>query len=68
MSKRLIVNQVPVVLICNEPDGICELCLEKDELRPYGPNGERICFKCGMKDRDTTDKMMGRVLFGDQDD
>jgi hypothetical protein len=29
---------------------ICELCGKVDELRPYGPKGERICFDCGQKD------------------
>ena len=24
----------------------CDLCHEIDELRPYGPNGEVICYKC----------------------
>lgn len=24
----------------------CEFCHEPKELRPYGPNGERICFEC----------------------
>jgi ribosomal protein L37AE/L43A len=28
----------------------CELCAEMAELRPYGPNGEWVCFPCGMKD------------------
>lgn len=27
----------------------CQYCGEIDELRPYGSNGENICFKCGMK-------------------
>jgi hypothetical protein len=39
--------------------------VKKDELRPYGPKGERICFDCGMKDEATTDKMIGIKLFGD---
>lgn len=27
----------------------CYVCgSEKDELRPYGPRGEWICFSCGM--------------------
>lgn len=27
----------------------CDLCQEVAELRPYGPNGERICFPCAME-------------------
>lgn len=30
-------------------DGKCELCGAEEELRPYGPKGEKVCFKCGMK-------------------
>jgi len=48
-----------------EPDGICEMCGKVDELRPYGPNRERICFECGMKDEKTTDRQMGIHVFGD---
>ena len=54
-----------VVIIESETDDICELCGATDELRPYGPNGERICFDCGMKDPAMTDKRMGEVLFGE---
>jgi len=32
-----------------KPQG-CDLCGEVKELRPYGPNGEWVCFPCGMKD------------------
>ena len=35
-------------------DAICELCGRIDELRPYGPNGEQICYECGQKDPETT--------------
>ena len=28
----------------------CDLCGQVAELRPYGPNGEAVCFPCGMKD------------------
>jgi len=28
----------------------CDLCGKIAELRPYGPNGECVCFACGMKD------------------
>lgn len=37
--------------------GTCELCgKENEELRPFGPNNESICFDCGMKDQKTTEK------------
>jgi hypothetical protein len=31
----------------------CEFCGKIDELRPYGPNDENICFDCAMKDEET---------------
>lgn len=52
-----------IIIIQNEPDSICELCGKKDELRPYGPKGEKICFECGMKDKKTTDKKISE-FFG----
>ena len=30
----------------------CDLCGEIAELRPYGPNGECVCFSCGMRNED----------------
>lgn len=41
-------QMVPVIRMTEED--ICELCGDVAELRPYGPNGERVCFSCGMKD------------------
>ena len=60
MSRR--VNGIAI--ICDEPDLICFQCGKIDETRPYGPNGEEICFECGMKDPVTTKRMMDKVLFG----
>lgn len=34
-------------LIARQPADACELCGTQAELRPYGPNGERVCFPCG---------------------
>jgi hypothetical protein len=62
MSHR---DENGTVWIAAEPDGRCELCGAIDETRPYGPNGEQICFACGQKDPATTERMMGKVLFGD---
>lgn len=56
-----------VIVIKKEPDDICDLCGKKDEVRPYGPNGELICYDCGMKNPEVTERMMNRVLFGDED-
>lgn len=53
-----------IIILAVEPDGKCELCGKVDELRPYGPNGERICFDCGMKYERTTTIQMRIKLFG----
>lgn len=42
----------------------CELCGAVAELRPYGPNGENICYNCGMKDEAAVDKKINELLFG----
>lgn len=43
-----------IVIIENEKDQQCDDCGEIAELRPYGPNGSCICFKCAMKDEEGT--------------
>lgn len=63
MSKRL----GNVVILEPEPDCKCELCGAVEETRPYGPNGERVCFGCGMKNEEQTRRSMRRTLFGDLD-
>jgi hypothetical protein len=60
MSKRV----GNTIIIEREDDDKCEFCGKVDELRPYGPNRERICFECGMKDEATTQRIMARDLFG----
>lgn len=52
-----------VIIIEPEPDGICEYCGKKDELRPYGKDGARICVQCADKDPVTTEMMMKKMLF-----
>jgi len=51
-------------IIQEELPQACELCGVIDECRPYGPNGEEICFDCGMKDKETTAKQMDKYIFG----
>jgi hypothetical protein len=51
--------------IAPEPPQRCEFCGVIDETRPYGPDGEEICYDCGMKDPDTTERKMAEYLFGD---
>lgn len=50
--------------IAQEPDDTCEMCGQVDELRPYGPNYERICFDCGMKNEELTKQRMDEYIFG----
>lgn len=54
-------------IIAAELDQACELCGKIDECRPYGPNGEQVCFECGMKDEDTTKKKMAQYIFGEEE-
>jgi hypothetical protein len=43
-----------VVMLEPEQPQQCDLCGKIAELRPYGPNGESICYECGMKDEAAT--------------
>lgn len=61
MSKRI----GNVITIEKEEDQACEMCGAVEETRPYGPMGEQICYDCGMKNEEMTNKRMGQVLFGD---
>jgi hypothetical protein len=51
--------------IAQEQDTVCESCGKIDECRPYGLNGEQICFDCGMLDEETTKKKMEQYIFGE---
>ena len=61
MTKRV----GPFLIIQEEPPQQCDLCGKIDELRPYGPNSEKVCFDCGMKDKEAAErgflKMAGLV-------
>ncbi len=52
-------------IIKDEPEAKCELCGKIDELRPYGPRGERVCFDCGMKDEDAAKRQFSRHVLGE---
>lgn len=60
MSRNI--NGIPVIEA--EPDFICAFCGKVSETRPYGPNGEEICFDCGMKNEEQTEAVMDFKLFG----
>lgn len=49
-------------LIQAQPPGRCELCDAVEETRPYGPNGEQVCFDCGMKDEDAAKRAFERRM------
>ena len=52
------------LILCVEPPQQCDLCGKVDELRPYGPNGEAICFDCGMKNPQARDRAFIKRLEG----
>jgi hypothetical protein len=45
-------------------DGKCEMCGKVEELRPFGPNDENICFDCAMKDEATAKRKFKEMLEG----
>lgn len=51
------------IILCDEPDGVCDLCGKKEEVRPYGPSFCNVCYECGMKDKEATDARMHFKLF-----
>lgn len=40
----------------------CDFCAEIRELRPYGPKGETICFKCMKKNKSAAEKQLDTLL------
>lgn len=52
--------------IAVEPEQECELCHKIAETRPYGPNGERVCFQCGMKDEAAAKRQLAKHVFGEE--
>lgn len=62
MSRRL---KDGTFLIESEPPKTCELCGRGDEeTRPYGPNGEEVCYECGMKDEEAAARAFRVRLLG----
>jgi hypothetical protein len=62
MSEKKKIKRMTSFAIAYGKDGKCALCGKVDELRPYGPNDEWICFECGMKDEKTTKKKFENIL------
>jgi hypothetical protein len=44
--------------------GICTICGQRDELRPYGKGGALVCFDCMMKDEKEAKRQFGRLIKG----
>lgn len=42
----------------------CDLCGKVAELRPYGPNGENVCFDCGMKNPEAAKRALAKAMDG----
>ena len=53
-----------VIRIVRTEPAKCDLCGTVAELRPYGPNGENICFECGMKNEEATQRQFHRLTDG----
>lgn len=53
-----------MIIIEATPPGQCDLCGAIAELRPYGPNGENICFACGEKNKVATEHQCLSRLLG----
>lgn len=55
-------------VIAPEPLQVCEMCGTIDECRPYGPNGEQICFNCATTkcDPEQVEKRMAQHIFGEK--
>lgn len=62
---------IPKVIILGTDftEAPCEYCGKVDELRPYGKNGAKICFDCGMKPENikTTEAAFEKVLNGESE-
>lgn len=54
------------IFIEAEAPDLCEMCGEYDELRPVGPNRERICWNCGQNYPLGTERYI-EELFGNID-
>lgn len=64
VKKKLSEGQVlqKILNVAIKPHAACSECGKVAELRPYGKNGASICFSCGMKDKETTEKQFMKYL------
>lgn len=77
MPRWLVIGNTEKIIGMNNPElklaittidstksAACQLCGKPAELRPYGPNGESVCFDCGMKDEDAAKRQFAKLLDG----
>jgi hypothetical protein len=55
----------PGFIAVQEPEK-CDLCGAVEECRPYGPNGETVCYKCGMKNEAAAMAQFRRKVLGEE--
>lgn len=53
---------MPIINLNARKPQACDLCGEVDDLRPYGPKGEWVCFDCGMKDEEAARRAFNKRL------
>ena len=64
MTQVIKTPQGLIIVIAAEKPHTCAFCAKVAELRPYGPNGEHICFQCGQANIASTTRKMHEYLFG----
>lgn len=53
--------QVQGIISVEKPQQ-CDDCGVIAELRPYGPGGATVCFKCGMKDEAEMERQFSKLM------
>lgn len=53
-----------LIIIEEEEDAICTKCGKLDELRPYGKDGERVCFDCAQADPEERERQVNKLFHG----
>jgi len=66
MTRKTTVDDITIIIIEIEEEQVCFYCGKMRECRPYGKGGQQICFECGMKDEDTTNKEFDKLFEEDE--
>lgn len=55
-------------IIAEQLPEVCDMCGKIDECRPYGPNGEDVCFDCATTkcNPEEIEKRMRGHIFGEK--